>query len=133
MDAAKTQKETKISSTITINKVSTQWQQDNIEKGYASKIYSVTAGAKISNYKISITKDNSQELGEIKLTDMQKIKKNQSFHLMKKFKVLIPIKNLTSKGTIGLKVSGEVETKPVLYGTAPDTNKARLCLNCSNF
>lgn len=132
MDAANNSKESKISSTITINKVSTQWQQDNIERGYASKTYSVTAGAKISNYKVSITKNNSQELGGIKLTDMQNKEKSE-FSPNEKFKILIPIKNLTSEGTIGLKVSAEVETKPVLYGTAPDTNKQDYALTAATF
>ena len=44
---AQNSKESKISSTIKINKNSDNWKQDENEKNYVSKVYSVSAGAKI--------------------------------------------------------------------------------------
>lgn len=113
--------ETKISSTITINKDNGEWKQDNIDKNYISKTYSVSAGAQISNYKIKLTKENSDNLGGIKLTDENNNEKNE-FMPNEKFKILIPIKNLTEDGEINIEVNAQIETKPLLYGTAPSGN-----------
>ena len=113
--------ETKISSTITIEKVSEEWKQDEIDKNYAYKTYQVTAGAEIENYKITIQKENAEDIGGIKITDEQNQEKSE-FAPNEKFKVLIPIKNMTEKGTIKLSVEAKVKTKPVLYGMAPDSN-----------
>ena len=113
--------ETKISNTITINKDTSKWEQDKIEKDYVSKTYSVTALASIQNYKITLTKENAENLGGIKLTDLNNNEK-QEFSPNEKFKILIPIKNLTEEGTINIEVEAKVNTKPVLYGKAPNSS-----------
>lgn len=113
--------ETKISSTIQINPVQNEWKQDEIDKQYASKIFEVKANAIIKNYKIAITKENTQDIGGIKLTDMQNKERNE-FASNEKFKVLIPLKNMTEIGAFKLTVEGQVQTKPVLYGRAPNSN-----------
>ena len=66
---AQNSKETKVSSTLTINKISSKWEQDNKDKNYVSKTYSVSANTGMDNYKISISKENGKDLGGIKLTD----------------------------------------------------------------
>ncbi len=112
--------ETKISSTITINKDISGWKQDEIDKNYISKTYKVSAGAQIENYKIIITKDNSENLGGIKLTD-EKNKEKDEFSSNENFKILVPIKNMNEKGSFNLKVEAKIKTKPVLYGIAPNS------------
>ncbi len=129
---AENSSETKISSTITINKDDTEWTQDELDKNYVSKTYSVTAGAEISNYKITITKENGADLGGIKLTDENNQEKEE-FMPDEKFKILIPIKNLTEDGKINLSVEAEVKTKPVLYGTAPNSNLQDYALTAAVF
>ena len=129
---AENSNETKISSTITINKDDTEWTQDELDKNYVSKTYSVTAGAEISNYKITITKENGSDLGGIKLTDENNQEKEE-FMPDEKFKILIPIKNLTEDGKINLSVEAEVKTKPVLYGTAPNSNLQDYALTAAVF
>ena len=124
--------ETKISSTITVNKEKEEWNQDNIEKEYVSKIYSVSAGSNISDYKVSLTKENSQNLGGIKLTDENNNEKSE-FKPNEKFKILIPIKNLTEDAKIIINVESTVETKPVLYGTAPDSGHQDYALTAATF
>lgn len=124
--------ETKISSTITINRVSDKWEQDSIEKNYVSKIYSVKAGASIEKYKVTISKENGRNLGGIKLTD-ENNKERSEFNPNEKFKVLIPIKNMTNKGGFNLKVESKVKTKPVLYGIAPDSNYQDYALTAATF
>lgn len=112
--------ETKLSSTIEIQKTENEWKQDEIDKQYVSKTFYVTGNANIKDYKIAITKENAQDIGGIKITDMQNNEKNE-FAENEKFKVLLPIKNMTEAGSFKLTVEGQVKTKPVLYGTAPNS------------
>lgn len=113
--------ESKVSSTIEINKLEKQWNQDQIEKQYVSKTFKVTANANIKNYTIKITKENSEDIGGIKITDMQNQEKDQ-FNTNETFKVLVPIKNMTENGAFKLTVEGQVQTKPILYGVAPNSS-----------
>lgn len=124
--------ETKISSTITIDKVSEEWKQDEINKNYAYKTYQVTAGAEIENYKITIQKENAEDIGGIKITDEQNQERNE-FAPNEKFKVLIPIKNMTENGTIKLSVESKIKTKPVLYGAAPDSSSQDYALTAAMY
>ena len=124
--------ETKISSTITINKNDEEWTQDNLDKNYVSKTYSITAGASISNYKITVSKENAQDLGGIKLTDENNQEKSE-FMPNEKFKILIPIKNLTEEGKIDLTVQAKIDTKPILYGKAPNANNQDYALTAATY
>ena len=111
--------ETMISSTIKINKLSSEWKQDEAEKQYVSKTYSVSAGANIQNYKITLSRDNEKDLEGIKITDLNNTEKNE-FVPNEKFKVLVPIKIMNAKGDFNLQVEAKINTKPILYGIAPD-------------
>lgn len=117
---AENSNEAKISSTITINKNSSEWKQDEQEKKYLSKTYKIEAGAEIEKYKITITKENGQDLGGIKLTD-EKNNEKAEFEPNEKFKIMVPIKNMTERGSFNLKVEAKIKTKPVLYGVAPNS------------
>lgn len=118
---AQNSKESKISSTIKINKNSDSWKQDENEKNYVSKVYSVSAGANIQNYKIILSRKNNQDIGGIKLTDINNKTKTE-FSPNEKFKILVPIKEMKEKGNFELKVEAKISTKPVLYGTAPNSS-----------
>lgn len=52
--------ETKISSTIKINKTEGEWKQDETEKQYLSKVFQVVANSNIKDYTIGITKENAR-------------------------------------------------------------------------
>ena len=129
---AESSSETKISSTITINKDNGEWKQDELDKNYLSKIYSVNAGAQISNYKITVTKENGSNLEGIKLTDENNQEKIE-FMPNEKFKILIPIKNLTEDGKINLTIEAQIKTKPVLYGTAPNSSYQDYALTAAKY
>lgn len=118
---AQNSKESKISSTIKINKNSDNWKQDENEKNYVSKVYSVSAGANIQNYKIILSRKNNQDIGGIKLTDIDNKTKTE-FSPNEKFKILVPIKEMKEKGNFELKVEAKISTKPVLYGIAPNSS-----------
>ncbi len=124
--------ETKISSTITINRNDEEWKQDELDKNYLSKTYSISAEAEISEYKITISKENGADLGGIKLTNENNEEKTE-FMPDEKFKILIPIKNLTEDGKININVEAEVKTKPVLYGTAPDSSYQDYALTAATY
>ena len=112
--------ENKMSSAIEINKAQSEWKQDEIDKQYISKKFSVTANATIKNYKITITKENGETIQGVKVTNMQNQETNE-FSADEEFKVLVPIKNMTKMGTFKLMVESQVKTKPVLYGIAPNS------------
>ena len=124
--------ETIISNTIQINKNDDDWKQDDIDKNYLSKIFSVSADTTITSYHITISRDNNQDLGGIKLTNLQN-QETSNFAPTEKFKVLIPIKNLTEKGEFNLSVESKIETKPVLYGKAPNNTNQDYALVAATY
>lgn len=132
IDNANASNESKLSSTIQINKVEDEWKQDEIDKQYASKVFNVTANANMRNYTIKIIKENAQNVGGIKITDLQNNEKNQ-FSSSEKFKVLVPIKNMTEVGGFKLTVEGQVQTKPVLYGVAPNSGYQDYALTVATY
>lgn len=132
IENANNSNETKVSSTIEINKAETEWKQDEVEKQYISKTFFVTANATIQNYQVMITKENSQDIGGIKITDMQN-KETNKFAANEKFKVLVPIKNMTEAGTFKLRIEGQVQTKPVLYGVAPNSGYQDYALTAATY
>lgn len=129
---AQNSSETKISSTITINKNMEEWKEDENEKNYLSKTYMISAGATVEKYKIIITKENGQDLGGIKLTDINNQEKTE-FAPNEKFKILIPIKNMTEAGSFNIQVEAKVKTKPVLYGTAPNSGYQDYALTAATY
>lgn len=129
---AQNSNETKISNTIQINKNEDEWKQDDIDKKYLSKTFSVSADSSMSAYTIILSRENGQDLGGIKLTNLQNEEKN-NFQVGEKFKILIPIKNLTEKGDFNLSVQASIKTKPVLYGIAPSTNFQDYALTAATY
>lgn len=129
---AQNSNESKISSTIKINKNLTQWKQDNIDKNYLSKTYNITAGANIKNYKITLAKEKGEDIGGIKLTD-EKNREKTEFSPNEKFKILIPIKNMKEAGKFELKVETKINTKPILYGAAPNSSMQDYALTAATY
>jgi len=125
-------KESKVSSTIEINKLGKEWLPDKEEKQYVSKIFEVKANSNLENYTIKITKENAQDAGGIKVTDLQNNEKSQ-FATNEKFKLLIPIKRMNQKSSFKIEVEGKVETKPVLYGAAPNRDWQDYALTAATY
>ena len=113
--------ETKVSNNIKIITNGDEWKQDTIDKKYLSKEFSILPQAEIKNYKVEINNQNGVEIGGIKLTNLQNEEKEE-FVPNEKFKILIPIKNITESGNINIKIKTQMATKPVLYGTAPNND-----------
>lgn len=125
--AAENSTETKPSAKTWIKEESTKWEQDSIEKAYISKTYSVTAQATIQDYEIEVT-----QIPGIKIVD-EKNNEKTKFESNEKFKVLIPIKEMKSEGKFTLKITTKVKTKPVLYGTAPNSSLQDYALTAATY
>ena len=132
LNNAQNSNETKISNTIQINKNVDDWKQDEIDKNYLSKTFSVSADSNITSYTITLSRENGRDLGGIKLTNLQNQEIN-TFGASEKFKILIPIKNLTEKGDFNISVQTKVETKPILYGTAPNSSLQDYALTAATY
>lgn len=118
---AQNSNEVKVQTSINIDKNAGEWKQDNIDKKYVSKTYTVTANANFKSYSISLGKSQSSNIPEgLKITD-EKNNEKQNFNKGEKFKVLIPINNLKNNGEFILNVKAEINSKPVLYGKAPNS------------
>lgn len=113
--------ETKIANNVKVNKGEDEWKQDKIDSQYLSKEYSILSPPEIQDYKIKITNENKIDIGGIKVTNLQN-EEISEFKANEKFKVLIPIKNLTESGSIKINVETKMKTKPILYGIAPNSN-----------
>lgn len=124
--------ETQISNTLTINRENEKWEQDKIDSKYVSKTFSVLSEGQIENYQVNLEKENAIDLGGIKLTDENNNEKKE-FAPNEKFKILIPINNMTEEGKINIQVTTKVQTKPVLYGKSPNTNNQDYALTAATY
>ena len=124
--------ETKISNTITINRVSEKWEQDSIDKNYVSKTYSILKEGQIKDYQITIESEDGTKLGGIKVTDETNKEKN-TFNPNENFKILIPIKEMKENKQIKINVKAEIETKPILYGKAPNSGLQDYALTTATY
>lgn len=109
-----------ISNTVNIIKEKDLFEVDSIDQNYLSKTYSVQAGTTISNYKVELQKTENELPEGIKITDINNNEKIE-FSQNEKFKILIPIKNLTNEGNFDIAISTKIKSKPVLYGQAPNS------------
>ena len=124
---ARNSTETKPSSNININQI-TNWEIDNT-KEYISKTFEITSEANIQSYNISITNDKEKQ---IKITDLNG-KEISNEITEKRFKTMIPIRLLEKDDKFEIKVSGKVETYPILYGASNNANLQNYALTGEKF
>ena len=126
---AQSSSETKISNYIEIKDEDVNWKVDEIEKSYISKVFSILSDAQIQNYSIHFQENT---IDGIKITNLQNTVKNE-FQPDEKFKILIPIESLKEKGEFRILANAKVKTKPVLYGTAPDSGLQDYALTAATY
>ena len=104
---------------MNIKKVTEEWQIDSIKPECISKIFTVESN--IKNGKYEVYTKGAVPNGTI-VTDIENNIKN-IFKIGEKFKILIPIQNLTQSKNFTIEAKAELETKPVVYGrtTIPGT------------
>ena len=103
-----TQLRQKVSSTITINRVTDKWIQDAKDKNYVSKTYKATANAEMSKYTIELTRADGINIGGIKITDENNNERNE-FYPNESFKVLVPIKDMKENTAFNLKAQAKLK------------------------
>lgn len=124
--------ETKISNNVNIIKEQEKFDVDNKEKTYVSKTYSVKAGTTISNYKVQLTKIQEELPEGIKITDINNNEKTE-FAQNEKFKILIPIRNLTKENKFNIEIQTKINSKPILYGKAPNASYQDYALTAATY
>ena len=129
---ANNSKEVQISNQVDIQRLQEYWEQDNVELHYVSKRYKVNANTRIDNYKVQVTDENGQIIDGIKITDENNNTKIE-FNANEIFKILIPIKNMTGDKTIQIHIETKIETKPILYGRAPNSNLQDYALTADTY
>lgn len=108
---------TQISSNLSIVKESTEWKENTNMPGCISKDFYVKPDGPMNTY--NIVKEKVTE-GTI-ITDINDIPR-QEFKSNEKFRVTMPINELSDGGNIKIKAFANVETKPIFVGRAPNTN-----------
>lgn len=129
---ANNSKEIQISNQVDIQRLQEYWEQDNVELHYVSKRYKVNANTRIDNYKVRVIDENGQIIDGIKITDENNNTKIE-FNANEIFKILIPIKNMTGDKTIQIHIETKIETKPILYGRAPNSNLQDYALTADTY
>lgn len=108
---------TQISSNLSIVEESTEWKENTNMPGCISKDFYVKPDGPMNTY--NIVKEEVTE-GTI-ITDINDIPR-QEFKSNEKFRVTMPINELSDGGNIKIKAFANVETKPIFVGRAPNTN-----------
>lgn len=108
---------TQISSNLSIVEESTEWKENTNMPGCISKDFYVKPDGPMNTY--NIVKEKVTE-GTI-ITDINDIPR-QEFKSNEKFRVTMPINELSDGGNIKIKAFANVETKPIFVGRAPNTN-----------
>lgn len=121
-----------ISNQVDIQKLQEAWQQDNMNLEYVSKKYKINSLSPIDNYKITITDETGKKMEDIKITNENNEEKEE-FSSNEIFKILIPIKNMKDDKTIKIDVETKIETKPILYGKALNSNFQDYALTASTY
>lgn len=124
--------ETQISNTIKIIKEEDNFKVDELEKEYVSKTYSIKAGTTISNYIVELQNRDTELPEGIKITDLKNTPKKE-FLQNEKFKILIPIKNLTQESDFNIQIKTKINSKPVLYGQAPNSSYQDYALTAATY
>lgn len=108
---------TQISSNLSIVEESTEWKENTNMPGCISRDFYVKPDGPMNTY--NIVKEKVTE-GTI-ITDINDIPR-QEFKSNEKFRVTMPINELSDGGNIKIKAFANVETKPIFVGRAPNTN-----------
>ena len=115
---AKSSNETYKDPNIEIKSIDEKWNIDEIDKNYISKKFKVESDIDINEINLKIEKSN---IDSIKITNLNN-KEKTVLENNTEFKVLIPIDKLNKEGNFILNVDASIDTKPILYGKAPNSN-----------
>ena len=95
-----------------IEKISSEWIIDGIDKNYVSKTYKLNSNVNLGYYRIELEGDLPEGMCVTDLSNNM----SQEFSIGNEFKILIPIQKLEKEGTFKIKAFANVESKPIIYG-----------------
>lgn len=123
-DIARKSTSTKPVSIVNIITDDTKWEMDELNKEYASKEFWVKTNVDSTKYTVSL---KNIKIDNVKITDINNNEKTE-FKVGEKFKVLIPITEMTSDGNFAIEVTADMKTKPILYGDSGNSKKQSYAL-----
>lgn len=124
VSVARNSKEAYKNPNIYMEEIDSKWSVDKKEKEYISKRFIVKSSIDINEFSISI---KNSKLNGVKIEDDDG-KEVNSFKDEKQFKILIPIKELIKKGEFDLNINAKINSKPILYGEAPNSTSQNYAL-----
>lgn len=101
---------------VAISPISNEWEVDSIETSYISREFCISSNVSSGNAKISLSGNTTANM---KIYDMSYSEKD-TFSIGEHFKVMVPITELTESGSFNIDAIAQLESKPVVYGTAAD-------------
>ena len=131
-DSAEKSKEEQKPSSVNIKSINENFEQDNIQQEYLSKTYEINTNANYSKYNASVERIKAIIPEGIKITDINNNEKAE-FASKEKFKILIPINHINQETEFKIKINTKIETKPVLYGTAPSSSYQDYALTVATY
>ena len=105
-----------------------KWKIDKIDNKYISKQYKIKSNKNISKVMLNL---ESQPKGT-KITNLENQEINE-FNSNEMFKILIPIESLKESGNFKIKTQTQVESKPIIFGKAPNTDVQDYALTAYSF
>ena len=117
VDTARSSKDVYEEPNISIEELDEKWSIDEKDKTYISKKFKAISTVNINKFKLQL---EDYKIDGIKITDLENNEKSE-FKNGTEFKILIPIEELKEEGSFKIKIDGSVETKPILYGKAPNS------------
>ena len=128
-NAARNSSQTKPVSIVEIKTNDDRWEQDELNKEYASKTFYIKTNVDSTKYQVKL---NNLKVKGIKITD-EKNEEQEEFKAEEKFKVLIPISEMDKAGEFEIEITADMKTKPILYGEAPDSSKQDYALAAGDY
>ena len=117
VNIARTGTNTMPSKVMDIISESQNWAVDEKDNTYISKTYSTNAEAIYFVYKVDVDKTILPEGSKIVNLNNEEV---DYFTANEKFKILIPINHSKEANNFEIKVSAELEVRPIYFGDAPE-------------
>ena len=115
---AESSSETQAQTSAEIKPESENWEDDEINANYVSKVYSITSSIKHLDYEVEISENIPKGTKIINLEGEETTK----FSSNQKFKIMLPKDKLEKDGDFIIHIKTELKTKPVLYGASPNSS-----------
>lgn len=128
VNTARSSNEIKISSQINIEEKE-DWKIDPLDNKYISKTYKTSGYGVLQDYDVTLSGNlpDGAKLVDEKNNEKVRFKNNECF------KILLPISELKSNNKFKIIAKSKIETKPILYGKAPNSEAQDYAITASTY